>query len=86
MEMTVRLLVPEKKGISKRISQAVSMAGGSVEQARLQRKMRGMRETEIVVSFAQESLWPAVLQSLGEIPGIAILSLRNERDQQPDPQ
>lgn len=73
MEMTLRLLVPDKKGIGKRIARAIETAGGRLERQRVRREMRGISETEIVVSVAAEPVRQEVVRSLGEIPGVAVL-------------
>ncbi|MBI3855192.1 MAG: hypothetical protein HY293_05825 [Planctomycetes bacterium] len=72
-EMTLRLLTTDKKGIGKRIADSVRAAGGKVEQQRLKRELRGMSETEIVVSFGSEALRRTILDSVGRIPGVALI-------------
>jgi len=71
--MTLRILTPEKKGIARRITQAVEAAGGRVEQNRVRRELRGMTETELVISFVQESMRQAIVASLGSVSGIVLL-------------
>jgi len=71
---SLRVLIPDKKGVGKRISQAIRLAGGEVEHLRVRREMRGMTETEIVVSFSHACLWSAIIQSLGQVPGVALLN------------
>lgn len=81
--MTLRLLVPEKKGIAKRIARAIESAGGRVERQRVRREMRGMSETEIVVSVAAEPLRQEVFRSLGSVAGVAILGALGEGASRP---
>lgn len=81
--MTLRLLVPEKKGIAKRIARAIEGAGGRVERQRVRREMRGMSETEIVVSVAAEPLRQEVFRSLGSVAGVAILGALGEGASRP---
>jgi len=73
MEFVLRLLMPGKKGIGKRISQAISEAGGRVESTWVVREMRGMNETELRVSCVSESLRGAIVQSLGQVSGVALI-------------
>ncbi len=72
--MKIRILAPAKKGIAKRISAAISAAGGKVEDIRVVREMGGMNEMGIAISVAGVYLEKTVLNSLAEIPGLAILS------------
>jgi len=71
--LTLHLLVPDKKGVGKRISDAVGAAGGRIESTLVRREMRGMRETEIKVSFVHDSMGLAIVQSLAHISGIALV-------------
>ena len=73
MKATLRLLIPDKKGIYKRIEAAVKMSGGQVKHSRLTRQMRGMTEAEVDVGFETNLIFTAILGALGRIPGVALL-------------
>jgi hypothetical protein len=75
--------MPDKKGIAKRTAQALESAGARVEETRVKREMRGMSETEMVISFAQESLRESIVQSLEGVPGVTLLSWKDENGARP---
>lgn len=77
--MTLRLLTPDKKGLARRLTEAVASAGGKIEQNRVKREMRGMSETEIVVSFAHPSMQRDIVDSIGQVPGVALLGTEEPR-------
>jgi hypothetical protein len=73
MNETLRLLIPDKKGILKRIEAAVRTGGGQFQQSRLKRQMRGMSEAEIDITYESDLFLPPILSLLGAIPGVALL-------------
>jgi hypothetical protein len=73
MTATLRLLIPDKKGIYKRIDSAVREAGGQIRHSRLNRQMRGMSEAEIDVICGSDQLLQSILSMLGKIPGVALI-------------
>lgn len=73
MKATLRLLIPDKKGIYKRIDAAVNASGGKIKHSRLARQMRGMSEAEVDVVFESELILTAIVTSIGRIPGVALL-------------
>lgn len=75
MQISIRLLTPDKKGIARRISAAVLAAGGKVEDMRTTRRLRGMSETTLLASLAHDRLKKPILDALGEVAGVAILSI-----------
>jgi glycine cleavage system regulatory protein len=74
MQINIRLLTPDKKAIAKRLAAAVESAGGKIQDLHVIRRMRGMNETSIRISLADDRLKKAALDSLGQIPGVAVLS------------
>ena len=74
MRISIRLLIPEKKGIARRLAEAVESAGGKVEEIRATRKLRGMSETTVLVNVVDERLYKPIIEALGQIPGVAVLS------------
>ena len=75
MNATLRLLIPEKKGIRKRIESALKEGGVELIDFRIRKEMRGIRDAEIEIVYASETLLPFVLSQLGRMPGVALLSL-----------
>jgi len=73
MKATLRLLIPDKKGIYKRIDSVVREGGGQIKHSRLNRQMRGMSEAEIDLICASEPVLQLILSLLGRIPGVALL-------------
>ena len=73
MVSTLRLLIPDKKGIYKRITAAVQEAGGQIKHSRLKKQMRGMSEAEIDITHGNDLVLPSILSALGRIPGVALI-------------
>ena len=73
VRLTLRLLIPDKKGITKRIAEAIQEAGGRIKQSRLKKQMRGMSESEIDITYGSDLFLPSILSALGRIPGVALL-------------
>ncbi len=74
VRINIRLLTPDKKGIARRITAAIESVGGIVVDIHVARKMRGMSETAVAVTLADAGLRKPVIDSLGAVPGVAILS------------
>jgi hypothetical protein len=75
MNATLRLLIPDKRGIYKRIEAAVEAGGGRIKHSRLKRQMRGMTEAEIEVLYDNDLFFESILSSLGRVPGVALLGI-----------
>lgn len=73
MKATLRLLIPDKKGIYRRIDAAVKASGGRVNHSRLAKQMRGMTEAEVDVSFECDLILTAIVTAVGRVPGVALL-------------
>ena len=61
--------------MEKALVRAVGAAGGTVEGIRTLLQRPGMREVELFLSIPRESLMKSVCQSLGRIPGVALLGV-----------
>jgi hypothetical protein len=75
MNATLRLLIPEKKGIRKRIEAVMKEGGVEVVEFRIRKELQGIRDAETEIVYANETLLPFVLSQLGRMPGVALLSL-----------
>lgn len=73
MKATLRLLIPDKKGIYKRIDSAVKESGGHIKHSRLAKQMRGMTEAEVDVVFENDLILTAIVTTVGRVPGVALL-------------
>ena len=73
MVSTLRLLIPDKKGIYKRITAAVQEGGGQIKHSRLKKQMRGRSEEEIDITYGNDSVLPSIMSALGRIPGVALI-------------
>ncbi len=73
MNATFRLLIPDKKGIYKRLEAAVKLGGGQIKHSRSKRQMRGMTEAEMDISYETDLLFQSIVTSLGRVPGVALL-------------
>ena len=78
MTLTLRMITPDKRGIGRRIKDAVQAAGGRVLSLGNVREMRGMSETEARLTAPNDELLQEAVAALGRIPGIAILDARLE--------
>ena len=73
MNAILRLLIPDKKGIHKRIDAVVREGGAEVLHFRIRREMRGMSEAEIEITRLNEEILPSILSLVGRIPGVTLL-------------
>jgi hypothetical protein len=78
MTLKLRLITPDKRGIGRRIKEAVQAAGGKVLSLGALREMRGMNETEVRLAAPSDELLQEAVAALGRISGIAILEARLE--------
>ncbi len=78
MTLKLRMITPDKRGIGRRIKDAVQAAGGKVLSLGNVREMRGMSETEARLTAPNAELLQEAVAALGRIPGIAILNVRLE--------
>jgi hypothetical protein len=74
MNATLRLLIPDKRGIYKKIQAAVRKAGGQIGHSHLKRQMRGMSEAELEIACESESFMPTIVAAVAKVPGVAVLS------------
>ena len=78
MTLKITMLTPDKRGIGRRIKEAVLAAGGRVLSIGAVREMRGMNETGARLTAPSNAILQEVLASIGRISGIAILNVRPE--------
>lgn len=77
MKKRIRLLVPEKKGVNKRIGEAVEAGHGVLEHTRIVRPMRGVTVMEITVSCEPPAMAATVIQSLGHLRSITVVAVED---------
>lgn len=75
LQVTLRLLTPDKKGIAKRIREAIASAGGTVSRIRDIRQMRGMSETEVELAVPIETGIEPIAESLDRLSGVAVVAI-----------
>lgn len=78
MTLRITMITPDKRGIGRRIKEAVQAAGGRVLSLGAVREMRGMNETGARLTAPSDAVLREVIASIGRIPGIAILDVRPE--------
>ena len=78
MTLKLRMITPDKRGIVRRIKDAVQAAGGRVLSLGNVREMRGMNETEARLTAPNDEFLQEAVAALGRIPGIASLDVRLE--------
>ena len=83
MNATLRLLIPDQKGIYQRIRAAVRKAGGHIWHSHLRQQIRGMSEAEIEIACESESLVPCIVDSVAKVPGVALLGEASAREGRP---
>lgn len=72
---TIRLLVPQKRGLVRRIDEVVASAGGTIEHTRIARPMRSVTVTEITVSCADASVMAGIIQSLVHLRSVTVVGV-----------
>jgi hypothetical protein len=73
MNATLRLVIPDQKGIYRRIQVAVRKAGGHLLHSHLREKMPGLSEAEIEIACESESLVAGIVDSVAKVPGVTVL-------------
>lgn len=82
MKKTLRLLVPRKQGVGRRINDAIASARGVVEHTRIARPMRGITVTEITVSCADAAAAAAVVQAVERLKSVTIVGVEDVAESQ----
>ncbi len=85
MRKRIRLLVPEKKGIGRRIEDAVATHAGRLEHTRIARPLRGVTVTEILVQCVDSAAFEAILRALERLPSVAVVGVEEGAEPSPRP-
>jgi hypothetical protein len=71
MKVILRVLVPDKKDVSRRIAKEVAEVGGKIDHWHPVIGTGGLSQVEIVISFAHQIFLDAILRAVERIPGVA---------------
>ena len=79
MKLKLKLLVPDKKGVGRRVKDAVKANGGTLRSFVVTREMRGVTEMDLSLDVESEAALTPVVEAL-ERAAVTVVATRMESE------